>query len=197
MSTAGRAYGLPSCQTPVGPDRLSASGVSQQPERPPQLVHRGRLRPGYRLVREEAGDPRGVRGRGQEGHARLTCRAEPRRCARSRPRPLPSSPPRRSPPRHRSRAAAHRRAARPATALRRPAWPARGRPGCPDRRRWSIGASVALHVYVPDVDALTAQAVAAGAELLTPPTDMSYGARQSMLRDPFGHIWIFLTPIAT
>jgi len=50
---------------------------------------------------------------------------------------------------------------------------------------------------VPDVDALTAQAVAAGAELLTPPTDMSYGARQSMLRDPFGHIWIFLTPIAT
>jgi len=60
----------------------------------------------------------------------------------------------------------------------------------------AIGASVALHVYVPDVDALTAQAVAAGAELLTPPTDMSYGARQSMLRDPFGHIWIFLTPIA-
>jgi len=54
----------------------------------------------------------------------------------------------------------------------------------------AIGASVALHVYVPDVDALTAQAVAAGAELLTPPTDMSYGARQSMLRDPFGHIWI-------
>lgn len=57
------------------------------------------------------------------------------------------------------------------------------------------GASVALHVYVPDVDALTAQAVAAGAELLSSPTDMPYGARQSMLRDPFGHIWIFLTPI--
>jgi PhnB protein len=57
------------------------------------------------------------------------------------------------------------------------------------------GASVILHVYVPDVDGLTDQATAAGAELLSPPTDMPYGARQSMLRDPFGHVWIFLTPI--
>lgn len=58
------------------------------------------------------------------------------------------------------------------------------------------GPSVALHVYVPDVDGLTVRAVSAGAELLSPPADMSYGARQSMLRDPFGHIWIFLTPTA-
>lgn len=57
------------------------------------------------------------------------------------------------------------------------------------------GPCVALHVYVPDVDALSARAVAAGAELLSPATDMSYGARQSMLRDPFGHVWIFLTPL--
>lgn len=60
----------------------------------------------------------------------------------------------------------------------------------------AAGAPVALHVYVPDVDSLTTQAVDAGAELLAPPADMSYGARQSMLRDPFGHIWIFLTPLA-
>jgi PhnB protein len=57
----------------------------------------------------------------------------------------------------------------------------------------AAGASVALHVYVPD---LTARAVSAGAELLSPPADMPYGARQSMLRDPFGHVWIFLTPTA-
>lgn len=57
------------------------------------------------------------------------------------------------------------------------------------------GASVALHVYVPDVDGLTTRAVSAGAELISPPADMPYGARQSMLRDPFGHVWIFLTPI--
>ena len=56
--------------------------------------------------------------------------------------------------------------------------------------------SVILHVYVPDVDSLTAQAEAAGAEVLSPATDMSYGARQSMLRDPFGHVWILLTPLA-
>ncbi|MGV9567907.1 VOC family protein [Streptomyces sp. NPDC003480] len=62
----------------------------------------------------------------------------------------------------------------------------------PDR----VGTSVALHVYVPDVDGLTTTAVTSGAELLTAPTDMPYGARQSMLRDPFGHVWIFLTPIA-
>ena len=59
----------------------------------------------------------------------------------------------------------------------------------------AAGASVALHVYVPDVDGLTARAVSAGAELLAPPADMPYGARQSMLRDPFGHVWIFLTPV--
>ncbi|MFA1537498.1 VOC family protein [Actinomadura monticuli] len=58
------------------------------------------------------------------------------------------------------------------------------------------GTSVLLHVYVPDVDALTARAAAAGAELLSAPADMPYGARQSMLRDPSGHVWIFLTPIA-
>jgi PhnB protein len=57
------------------------------------------------------------------------------------------------------------------------------------------GACVALHVYVPDVDALTARAVAADAELLSRPANMPYGARQSMLRDPFGHVWIFLTPL--
>ncbi|WP_052434047.1 VOC family protein [Streptacidiphilus melanogenes] len=58
------------------------------------------------------------------------------------------------------------------------------------------GPSVGLHVYVPDVDGLTAQAVAAGAELLAPPTDMPYPARRSMLRDPFGHIWVLLTRTA-
>ena len=59
------------------------------------------------------------------------------------------------------------------------------------------GPSVLLHVYVPDVNALTEQAVAAGAELIAAPADMPYGARQSMLRDPFGHVWVFLTPIGT
>ncbi|MGV9245531.1 VOC family protein [Streptomyces sp. NPDC003710] len=67
----------------------------------------------------------------------------------------------------------------------------------PFSRPGAEGPSVVLHVYVPDVDGLTTQAVAAGAELLAPPTDMFYGARQSMLRDPFGHVWILLTPTGT
>ncbi|AUG76450.1 glyoxalase [Kitasatospora sp. MMS16-BH015] len=53
---------------------------------------------------------------------------------------------------------------------------------------------VLLHVYVPDVDTLTAQATTAGGELVHPPTDMPYGARQSTVRDPFGHLWYLLTP---
>ncbi|MFD6043544.1 VOC family protein [Streptomyces koyangensis] len=55
------------------------------------------------------------------------------------------------------------------------------------------GTPVILHVYVPDVDALTARATAAGAELLEGPADQFHGDRTAMLRDPFGHLWIFLT----
>ncbi|MFE1087712.1 VOC family protein [Streptomyces sp. WA1-19] len=58
----------------------------------------------------------------------------------------------------------------------------------------ALGATpVILHVYVPDVDALTARATAAGAELLEGPADQFHGDRTAMLRDPFGHLWIFLT----
>jgi PhnB protein len=55
------------------------------------------------------------------------------------------------------------------------------------------GSTVGLHVWVDDVDLLCDQAVAAGAELLQEPTDMFYGDRTIMLRDPFGHVWVFLT----
>ncbi|MCX4694924.1 VOC family protein [Streptomyces sp. NBC_01408] len=55
------------------------------------------------------------------------------------------------------------------------------------------GTSVALHVFVPDVDALARTAVAAGAELVQEPADQFHGDRTVILRDPFGHLWIFLT----
>ncbi|WP_330334197.1 VOC family protein [Streptomyces sp. NBC_00536] len=55
------------------------------------------------------------------------------------------------------------------------------------------GTTVALHVFVPDVDALTAAAVAAGAELVREPEDQFHGDRNAILRDPFGHLWVFLT----
>ncbi|MER5727190.1 VOC family protein [Streptomyces sp. NPDC002138] len=55
------------------------------------------------------------------------------------------------------------------------------------------GTSVSLHVFVPDVDALTRTAVAAGAELVREPEDQFHGDRTAILRDPFGHLWVFLT----
>ncbi|MGW0363017.1 VOC family protein [Streptomyces sp. NPDC002990] len=55
------------------------------------------------------------------------------------------------------------------------------------------GTSVALHVFVPDVDALARTAVAAGAELVREPADQFHGDRTAILRDPDGHLWVFLT----
>jgi len=55
------------------------------------------------------------------------------------------------------------------------------------------GATVSLHAEVADVDAITAAAVAAGATLERAPGDNPYG-RMSVVRDPFGHRWMLLTP---
>lgn len=54
----------------------------------------------------------------------------------------------------------------------------------------SLGGS-ATHVmlYVKAVDDVVARAVAAGATLDMPPTDMFWGDRYAKLRDPFGHCW--------
>jgi len=55
------------------------------------------------------------------------------------------------------------------------------------------GTSVMLHVFVPDVDGLAERAEAAGAEVLQPPTDMFHGDRTAVVKDPSGHMWVFLT----
>ncbi|MCX5439322.1 VOC family protein [Streptomyces sp. NBC_00056] len=55
------------------------------------------------------------------------------------------------------------------------------------------GTTVGLHVFVDDVDALARRAVAAGAKLLQSPADQFHGDRTAILRDPFGHVWVFLT----
>jgi uncharacterized glyoxalase superfamily protein PhnB len=52
------------------------------------------------------------------------------------------------------------------------------------------GTSVALHLHVDDCDALIAQAVAAGAQIIREPRDQFYGERSGTVRDPFGHEWI-------
>jgi len=58
------------------------------------------------------------------------------------------------------------------------------------------GTPVTLHLYVPDVDAAIAKAVAAGATLKMPATDMFWGDRYGQVEDPFGHSWSIATPIA-
>jgi PhnB protein len=55
------------------------------------------------------------------------------------------------------------------------------------------GSSVGLHVYVEDVDALFAQAIAAGAKTVKPVQDQFYGDRTGTLEDPFGHVWFLAT----
>lgn len=57
------------------------------------------------------------------------------------------------------------------------------------------GTSVVIHVYVEDVDAAIAQAVAAGATLTMPPADMFWGDRYGQVKDPFGHQWSIATHI--
>ncbi|MFY9690076.1 MAG: VOC family protein [Candidatus Acidiferrales bacterium] len=50
-----------------------------------------------------------------------------------------------------------------------------------------------LHLYVPDTDALYAQALAAGAVSLQPPADQPYGDRSAGVTDPFGNRWFIAT----
>ena len=50
--------------------------------------------------------------------------------------------------------------------------------------------TVKIGLQVDDVHAIFAQAVEAGAAVISPVTDHEYGYRQGELKDPFGHIWI-------
>jgi len=55
------------------------------------------------------------------------------------------------------------------------------------------GTPVTLHLYVPDVDAAMARAVAAGATVTMPAADMFWGDRYGQVQDPFGHRWSMAT----
>lgn len=57
------------------------------------------------------------------------------------------------------------------------------------------GAPTLLLLYTEDVDALTAQAIAAGAEEVDPIKDQFYGDRTGTIRDPFGYRWTLATHI--
>jgi PhnB protein len=49
--------------------------------------------------------------------------------------------------------------------------------------------SVVIYIYLVDVDAVIERAVAAGARVLLPATDVSWGDRVGRIVDPAGHVW--------
>ncbi len=60
-----------------------------------------------------------------------------------------------------------------------------------DRSATSYGGSpVLLMLAVPDAYAVAAAMEAAGARVIFPVGDMSYGFRQGRLQDPFGYQWL-------
>ena len=52
------------------------------------------------------------------------------------------------------------------------------------------GTCIAIGLFVDDVHALMAKAVAAGGKELDPVTDYDYEYRQGCVADPFGHHWL-------
>jgi PhnB protein len=59
------------------------------------------------------------------------------------------------------------------------------------------GTSVRLNLIVEDPDAVAEQAIGAGATLIFPVADQSYGMRQGRVGDPFGHHWLIGRPLGT
>lgn len=69
-------------------------------------------------------------------------------------------------------------------------------PGMEFRSASALGGSpVGLLVYVSDVDACAARALAAGAAQIKPVQDQFYGDRSGTFADPFGHLWTIATHI--
>jgi PhnB protein len=52
---------------------------------------------------------------------------------------------------------------------------------------------VTIHLYVPDVDKLWAQATAAGCQVVMPLDDQFWGDRYGQVNDPFGISWSMAT----
>jgi PhnB protein len=53
------------------------------------------------------------------------------------------------------------------------------------------GVSVSMQMEVSNCDEEVAQAVAAGATVIMPPSDAFRGDRYAQVLDPFGHLWAF------
>jgi uncharacterized glyoxalase superfamily protein PhnB len=62
-------------------------------------------------------------------------------------------------------------------------------------QKQGLSRPVALHVFVNDVDATFARAIAAGGTSVGEPADRPYGERSGFIRDPYGNNWFIATPL--
>jgi PhnB protein len=58
-----------------------------------------------------------------------------------------------------------------------------------------VDRSMAFHVFVDDVDAVYATALAAGGESLGEPADRPYGERSGFIKDAYGNHWYIASPL--
>lgn len=58
------------------------------------------------------------------------------------------------------------------------------------------GSPVSFYIYVEDCDETYQQAMAAGAQSISAPSDQPYGDRNGGIIDPFGYKWWIGSPIA-
>jgi len=65
--------------------------------------------------------------------------------------------------------------------------------GIPGREFRSTPSTIALHVYVKDIDAVYHRAVEAGGISLSEPAEMEYGERSAGIKDPAGNFWYIAT----
>ena len=69
-------------------------------------------------------------------------------------------------------------------------------PGCGAASPPTLGGTTgSTLIYVEDIDAFAARAIAAGAKVLEPVQDQFYGDRSCKLADPAGHVWMFATRV--
>jgi uncharacterized glyoxalase superfamily protein PhnB len=54
---------------------------------------------------------------------------------------------------------------------------------------------VTIHLYVEDADDVYTTAIAAGATVVMPLSDMFWGDRYAVVKDPFGHHWSIATHV--
>ena len=65
----------------------------------------------------------------------------------------------------------------------------------PTNHEWMRPMPTMIYMYVPDCDALYAQALRAGAKSISPLADQSYGDRHGGVQDEWGNQWYIASPI--